>query len=150
MSDSDFDIFAARVFNNKSADPGRVVQAGRQLIDGALHIRRGGNGIYGEPGRPVTKPAEAIGAWLDSLEAEAATGLPFRRPAEAREALIAAAEEVESASQSMPRAARYRSALFSDALDTVGWSTPRIGTALPWIISGILGGILIGLLIRKR
>ena len=144
----DLDAFAARV-NARRSDPRRVALAGRNLIDGALRIRRGGDGLYGTPTRPITKPAEAVGAWLKAMEREAAAG-PFHRQAEMREALMAAAEEVDAAAVAAPAAERLRGALFSDAIDVIGGDTGGWRPWLPWLLVAGLGGVLIGVFMSRK
>lgn len=150
----DLPNFAQRASSAHRVDPRRVVRAGQKLINGALRIRRGGDGIYhnrdtvmGLP--PVTKPAEAIGAWLQSLAGEAASG--ERCEAEMQEALLAAAEEVDEATKATPAASRLRSALYTDALGIVSDTDKKsLPIGLPWIIAAVLGGILFGVLIIRK
>ena len=150
----DFTAFTARVGQAKKKHPGRLLDAGRGLVDGALRIRRGGDGLYGElPARPVTKPAEAVGAWLEALSEEAADDAPFYRHAEAREALVAAAEEVQAATEQIPRAERLQGALYLDALDRIGLGSEgrsSLRAAVPWIVAASLAGILVGVFLRRR
>lgn len=145
MANLDFTTFATQA-ENISATPRAVARATLGLVDGALRIRRAGDGIYGTvPIRPVTKPAEAIGAWISDISRNA-----NHRRAEMREALIAAGAEVEAATrEASPSAGRLRSALYSDALGALG-STEKSPTALPWIIAGALGGILLSILYTHR
>lgn len=147
----DFPAFTARVGAARAHDPARVVRAASNLVEGALRIRRGNEGLYGVVERPVTKPAEALGSWIHSLEREIVGGEPFYRTAEAAEALVAAAEEVDAATEATPAATRLRNALYSDALTVVGGGgESRWRPYLPWIISSVLGGILIGILMARR
>ena len=113
------------------------------LVQGALRIR-------GAEERPVTTPAEAVGAWIGSLARDLDSG-EFHRTAEMREALVSAAEEVDAAARASPGAARLRNALFEDALVAIGGQDHRtMMQVLPWVLSGVFGGILIGLFFVKR
>lgn len=145
MANLDFAAFATQA-ENASANPRSVARATLGLVDGALRIRRAGDGIYGAiPVRPVTKPAEAIGAWISDISRNA----NYRR-AEMREALIAAGAEVEAATrEAAPSAGRLRAALYSDALGTLG-SKEGSSNTLPWVIAGVLGGILLSILYTNR
>ena len=144
----DFDTFLARIGRSRP-HPERAAQAAKALIDGALRIRQGGDGLYGvEPSRPVTKPAEAIGAWLSSLETDYRGNPSFHRHAEMKEVLVAASEEVDKAARAMPGADRMRNALFTDAIDVIGGNSPS--SRLPWCIAALLGGILVGVLFSRR
>ncbi len=149
---SDFVAFVQRATQARKAEPLQVARAGRNLIDGALRIRRGGDGLYAEVERPITKPAEAVGAWMGSLERQLDSGQPFGRAAEMREALVAAAEEVDAAAAATPAAERLRSALFSDALETIGGTGGPAAhqSFLGWIVAAALGGILIGVLLSRK
>lgn len=138
----DFTAFAQRAAAARNVDPRRAAQAGMNLVRGALHIRS-------QDDAPVTTPAEAIGAWIGSMAKEATAG-DFHRSAEMREALISAAEEVEEASKASPEKARLRNALFEDALGAIGGGELRLSPTLPWILSGVLGGILLGLYFARR
>jgi hypothetical protein len=146
-----FDEFAVRAVRPRKADPQRVARAGLTLVDGALRIRRGGDGLYGAVERPVTKPAEAVRAWLKGISQDIGEDGSFTRAAEMREALIAAAEEVDAAVKATPAAERLRGALYSDALDVLGSAGPSGWRPyLPWFVAAGLGGALIGVLIAKR
>jgi hypothetical protein len=147
----DFEAFAAKAEAAKRADPSQVARAGLNLVDGAIRIRRGGDGLYGDVEKPITKQAEAVGEWLKSLERDATTSGPaFRRSAEMREALVAAAEEVDRATTLLPDATRFKNALYSDAIDVLGESAPSPRPWLPWVIVSALGGILVGILFSSR
>lgn len=146
----DLEAFAQRAQHARKADPARVARAGLNLVDGALRIRRGGDGLYGEVERPTTKPVEAVGAWIRALEREASSGSPFYRSAEMREALVAAAEEVDKAAQAMPQAERLRGALYADAIEVLGAGDSGSRNLLPWIVAAIFGGICVGLLVAPR
>lgn len=147
--------FSARV-QNANGESARLADAGLNLLQGALRIRRGGDGIYGdEPTRPVTKPAEAVAAWIGSMKREMSVG-SFQRKAELREALIAAGEEVDAAAQATPSAARLRGALYEDALGaldenskTKSWFEAN-SSILPWTVAGVFGGLLLGMYIWRR
>lgn len=143
-----FAAFAARA-NRASGDPSRSIRAGLALVDGAVRIRRGGDGLYGNVERPITKQAEAVGAWIRSMEPEILGG-DFHRQAELREAVIAAAEEVDAAVAEAPAASRLQGALYTDALDALGAQQKRPTSILPWVIAGVLGGILVGVIVMRR
>lgn len=155
----DFSTFARRTAQAREADPRRLAIVGRNLIDGALRIRHsepasmGEDDVIGSWLPKVTKPTEAIGAWLKSLNEQVESGEPFFRAAEMREAVIAAGEEVHTAAEASPTAGRLRSALYADALDAIGTSDKK-PPVWPWIVGGAIGGgILISLLVlllRRR
>ena len=133
------------------ANPALLARTGLRLIDGAVRIRQGGDGLYGDVPKPATKQAEAIGAWLHALSADIRPDEPFLRKAELREALRAAGEEVGAATQSTPAASRYGDALYSDALDVIGSSgTTYHNNFWPWIVATLFGGILVGVLLRRK
>lgn len=82
----DLQTFTDRVNQTRRADPRRVTQAGYKLVKGALRIRHNGPtgnvvdvddvlGSVMNRKKPVTKPAEAVGAWLKSLERDSAQGI---------------------------------------------------------------------------
>lgn len=140
--------FTSRVQNAQRAVPLRALKAGLNLVDGALRIRAGGDGIYGEPHRPVTKPAEALRAWLRSMEPDIRNGT-FDRHNELREAIVAAGEEINRAVEHVPAATRLRSALYSDATNIIGgWETPK--SIVPWIVAASLGGVVVGMLLTRK
>ncbi len=146
MSCTDLDLatFAVRAGRAKPADAARVARATRSLVDGALRIRRGNDGLYGDVLKPVTKPAEAIGAWLRSIEREVDEGA-FHRAAELREAMIAAGEEVDAATRATPAAERLRGALYSDALDLIGGPAERPAASMwQWVVDSVLAVALVG------
>lgn len=155
----DLPSFANRVSQLPVRDPNRVAVAGRTLVDGAIRIRRG-DGVFGDSAaasRPVTKPAEAIAAWIGNMQRELTAGGPFHRHAELREALAAAGEEVDAAvsampgTPGMPAARRLQSALYSDAIGTIDDKpASALKSALPWIISAALAGILVGILVSRK
>lgn len=148
----DFSAFARRAAAAREADPRRLAIVGRNLIDGALRIRHsspstGEDDVIGSWLPKVTRPTEAIGAWIKSLSEQAESGEPFFRAAEMREAVIAAGEEVHTATEAMPTATRLRSALYADALDAIG-SSDKKPPVWPWIVGGVIGGgILVSLLV---
>lgn len=145
---TDLEAFAVQLERTK-ADPTRLTQAGRALVSGALRIRRAGDGLYGvPPERPITKPAEAVGAWLDDLEQDATNDWNFTRTAELQEAVVAAAEEVNTAVRATPAAARLQRALYRDVLGSLNVRPPS--NFVPWMIASILGGILIGMMINNK
>ena len=149
MSDvapSDFDFFAERA-SRASAAPVDVARAARALVDGAIRIRRGGDGLYGEVAKPNVKQAEAIGVWIKSMERDMERG-NFHRAAEMREALIAAGEEVDLATKAEPKALRLRDALWTDAITVLGSSGSS--NNLPWFIAAAAVGLAIGLWLRRR
>lgn len=135
-------------------EPRRLLRAAQNLIGGALRIRTGNNGLYPvNAPHAATKPAEALNAWIKTLEVDAARE-DFSRHNEAQEALIAAAEEVEQAARWAPKASRFRHALYADALGAIEVA-PKKPKVNPWLIVGILGGVLSGVLLglalfRKR
>jgi cell division septum initiation protein DivIVA len=109
------------------------------------------DGLYAQVDKPVTKPAEAIGAWLESMENELAGEEPFQRSAELREAIIAAGQEVDAAAAAQPEAARLRDALHADALAILQPKRNENPTSFfPWLLVSLLGGVLIGVLITKK
>lgn len=154
----DLQAFTRRIGRVRPADPRRVARAGLNMVDNALRIRRSegqqavdpadvlGSWLYPNQ-RPITKPAEAVGAWLKSIASDIDEDVPFDRVAEMREAMIAAGEEVETATQSLPAAQRLRSALYSDALGSFG-SQSTMNPLLPWVLA--LGGVLVGILWASR
>lgn len=149
----DFSAFARRAAQAREADPRRLAIVGRNLIDGALRIRKsdppsaGEDDVIGSWLPKVTRPTEAIGAWIKSLSEQAESGEPFFRSAEMREAVIAAGEEVHTAAEATPSAGRLRSALYADALDAIG-SSDKKPPVWPWIVGGVIGGgILVSLLV---
>ena len=133
----------------------RAARAGLSLVEGALRLRRTGDGLYGVPPvRPATKPAEALSAWIASIARDESGST---RAAELREAVVAAAEEVDAAAQatSTPGAARLREALYRDALAEMhigqSWfSRAASSPALPWTLAGLFAGTLIGLLLGRN
>jgi hypothetical protein len=150
----DFDAFAAQVVGAK-ASPDRVLRAGLHLIDGALRIRHhqpevvGGDALAFAP--VSSKSAEAVRAWLKSMEPELRSGR-FSRHAELREAMVAAGEEVGKAAADAPSARRLERALYEDALTAVGGaaSDSWLVRALPWIIASLCAGLTLGVLLGKR
>lgn len=151
-SNIDFPTFAARVERAHRADPTQVARAGKTLINGALRIRTGNGGLFGQVEKPITKPAQAIHEWLKALEREANNGDPFHRSAEIREAIVAAGEEIDKAAADLPTATRLRTALYKDALgaiDAIGGDAKPSRNYLPWILTGVLGGIVIGMLLPR-
>lgn len=152
----DLTSFAEWTGRAKVNDPVRVARAGRRLLDGAMRIRRGADGLYGNVDKPITKPAEAIGAWISGLEREASDsqmgGAPFERSGELKEAVLAAAEEVDAATNataetSQNAASRLRVALLGDAVNALNPLAQQRSSVLPWVISGVLGGTLFGVLL---
>ena len=154
LGDFDRQLRAARV-----ADPDRAARAGLALLDGALRVRTGNNGLYPTPAHPVTKPVESLGAWIESLRTDAREGGGdfFHRENELREVLGAAAAEVDAAVKgagATPSLERLRAALYQDALGAIEpppappppppWYREP---AVPWVLAGGLGGVLLGLLI---
>lgn len=145
----DFSAFSTRASSGRG-DPRFVARAGHNLVKGALRIRRGITSPVSED-EVVNKPAEAIGAWLKSIENDVHSGEPFLRSAELRKATIAAGKEVDAAARAASahdseEADQLRSALYIDALGAIG--TPQ---QTPWaIIAGVLGGILIGVLMTRK
>lgn len=144
----DFDTFAEQVTGAK-APPDRVLRAGLHLIDGALRIRREPDVLGVTP--VSSKPAEAVRAWLKSMEPEMRAGNFFRH-AELREAVVAAGEEVERAAADAPRARRLGRALYADALTAVGSSSSEswFTRGLPWIIASLFAGMTIGAFLAKK
>ncbi len=155
----DFSTFARRAAQARDADPRRLAIVGQNLIEGALRIRHsepvpaGEDDVIGSWLPKVTRPTEAIGAWLKSLNEQIESGEPFFRSAEMREAVIAAGEQVHTAAKAAPHQQRLRSALYADALEAIG-SQDKKPSVVPWIVCGAIGGgILISLLVlilRKR
>ena len=145
----DFNAFAARASRTRTKNPALAALAGLNLVDGALRIRRGGDGIYGDVEKPITKPAEAVAAWLKDIE-NSIDDRPFTRSAELREAVVAAGEEVDAAAKAMPASERLRSALYSDALTVLGGDLPMSSNFWPWLVATALGGILLGVLISRK
>ena len=149
----DFQAFAANANRTsaQSVNPTSLARAGHALVNGALRIRHGGNGLYGTSDKSViTKPAEAVGAWIKSMQAEIVGG-NFHRTAELREAIVAAAEEVDAATLATPKATRLREALYTDALHVLGGSdTTSKSNLILGIAASILGGLLLGLLLPVR
>jgi hypothetical protein len=150
---ADYRAFCARLSQRHSARPEQLTRIGLHLIDGALRVRRGGDGIFGDVEKPITKPAEAIGEWLRSLEESTVLG-GVQRPHEAREAVAAAAEELDTAVGLMPAASRLRPALYADALGALGTfgadERALPATFWPWTLVAALGGVLVGLLLGRR
>ena len=145
LSGLDLQAFITRVGHVRS-DPVQTTRAARALVNGALRIRTGCNGLYGIA-TPITRPTEAVGAWISSIESDLASG-DFHRHAEAREALVAAAEEVDSAVKTIPKAKRLRNALYIDALGAL--AQPESSDNIWPFLAGILGGILVVVLINLR
>jgi len=152
----DLPTFTSRVTRDRDADPACINRAGTTLVGAALRMRRGGDGLYGDPpARPVTKPADALSAWFASLAGDMGSEKAFHRQAELREALVAAAEEVDAAATATgaPSALRLRNALYSDAIDAIiGNDSPPVAphsatSVVPWVVAAGLGGLTIGLLI---
>lgn len=150
----DFETFATLTNRARKTDPERIARVGLDFIDSALKIRRGGDGLYGDIDQPVTRPAEAIGAWIKNLQHEAHNDpSSFYRRAEMREAVVAAAEEIDTASRLVPTTTvqRLQNALYSDALEEIIGSSGHAPTStLPWIIVGALGGVILGILLAKK
>jgi len=145
----DLQDFVAHATSAK-ADPVRVTKAARALVDGALRIRTGNDGIFGNV-IPVTKPVEAVGAWLKSIERDMIGG-DFQRENEAREALVVAAEEVDEAVKAVPKAARFQTALYADALGALakGSSSSDQRSFWPWLLAAGLSGLLVGILFNLK
>jgi hypothetical protein len=144
----DFPSFLDRIERASTIDPRQATRVTENLVAGALRIRRG---VTSDVMRPVTKPAEAIGAWINAIKNDD----PEQRGAELREALVAAAEEVDRATTvaPYPNASRMRDALYSDALTSIGdsnksswFSSPTV----PWILASMFGGILIGIFFSRK
>lgn len=149
-ADGEASTFARRIARS-GPDPTRLAQAGMNLVNGALRIRRGGDGVYGTVDRPVTKPIEAVRAWIDSMAREVEEGKPYPRAAELRESVVAAAEEVDAAVREMPAAHRLRGALYEDALGALTTTRPWYAhPAVPWGVAVLLAGVLAGVLIARR
>ena len=147
-----FEDFATLVKRAPAADPRRVARAASTLVEGAMRIRRGGDGLYAAVDKPSTKQAEAIGAWLRSMEKDIIGGEEFHRQGELREALTAAAEEVGHAALATPAATRLRDALYTDAISVfgAGGGSGSNAQVLPWALAAGLGGILVGVLFARK
>ena len=149
----DFRAFLTRLSRGRVVEPERLTRIGMRLVDGALRVRRGGDGIYGAVDKPATKQAEAIAEWLRALEESTTLGAAgnsenaLSRGHEAREAVVAAARELDLATRQMPAAGRLRSALYNDALTALGADDPGLPANFwPWMAVGTLTGIVLGLL----
>lgn len=161
LGELDFETFTERV-NQTRPDPRRVTQAGYKLIKGALRIRQSEpdgsavdlNDVLGSvmsKRKPITKPAEAVGAWLKSLERDSSQGIDCS--AEMRKALLAAGKEVNAAAEGgTADDVELRSALYTDALSVIGSSSAGVlqSRAFPWVLLGILGGILVGVFVARK
>lgn len=146
----DLRVFLARLSQEQPPQE-HLTRVGLRLVDGALRVRCGGNGVYEAVERPVTKPAEAIGEWLRSIEKSTVVG-GEERSREAREAVVAAAEELDRAAYQTPSAGRLRAALYSDALDTLAAEDAKpvaTSTFWPWTIAAVLSGIILGMLVGR-
>lgn len=152
----DLQAFTRRIGRVQPSDPRRVARAGLNMVDNAIRLRQGGQknvdptdvlGSWLYSQRPVTKQAEAVGAWMKSIASDIDEDEPFDRAAEMREAMIAAGEELEAATQSLPAAKRLRSAFYSDALGSFG-NQSTMNPLLPWVLA--LGGVLVGILWASR
>lgn len=146
--------FSSRVRRVRDSDADNTAQAGLNLIEGALRIRSGNDGIFGQIERPHTKSAEAVQAWIRSLTSDGENGRT--RLSEMREAVVAAAEEVDAATEETKidgdATSRLRGALFSDALDLLGAGAKPSRTWMswaPWIAVGVTSGILVGVLLAR-
>lgn len=153
----DFRAFLTKLSRGRVVEPERLTRIGMRLVDGALRVRRGGDGIYGAVDKPATKQAEAIAEWLRSLEESTTVGAAgysenaLSRGHEAREAVVAAARELDLATRQMPAASRLRSALYNDALTALGADEPGLPPNFwPWAAVVGLAGVVIGLIIRRR
>ena len=141
----DFSAFARKAAAARNPNPRRMIRAGMQLVEGAIRIRS-------DEERPITTPAEAVGAWVNSLAKEVDDDGEFHRIAELREAIVSAAEEVENAAKAgAPKAERLKRALFQDALGVIGAQDYRPALqVLPWILTGVFGGMLLGMFFASR
>lgn len=161
LGELDFETFTDRVNQTRAADPRRVTAAGYKLVKGALRIRQNESGTAVDPNdvlgsvmaskrKPVTKPAEALGVWLKSLERDSAQGIDCS--AEMRKALLAAGKEVNAAAEGgTADDLELRSALYTDALSVIGGTSSVLRSpAFPWVIAGTLGGILIGIFFMMK
>ncbi len=160
----DYSAFERRARAAADSDSSRVARAGLTLVGGALRIRRGGDGLYAEVEKPVTKPSQAVAAWIESMAGEVEPGQPYHRAAELREALAAAAKEVDDAAQaagagSSPDLVHLRSALYADALGSVvDGGSNTIESAFPaavrgfwpWLLVSALGGVIVGMLVGRK
>lgn len=147
----DFHAFLTKLSRRREVEPERLTRVGLRLVEGAIRVRRGGDGIYGAVDKPATKQAEAIGEWLRSLEEATAIGGSEARAHEAREAVVAAAKELDTATRHMPAAGRLRSALLHDALDTLGAEESGMPANFwPWAACAALAGMLLGVLIGRH
>jgi hypothetical protein len=147
----DLRVFLARLSQRQASRQEQLTRVGLHLVDGALRVRRGGDGVYENVERPITKPAEAIGEWLRGLDEATAIG-GVARTHEAREAVAAAAEELDQATMQSPATSRLRNALYADALGALGADTQSTlpATFWPWMVASSLAGILIGLFLGRR
>ena len=151
--------FDKRLRAVSDVDACKAARAGLTLLGGARRIRTGGGGLYPTPARPVTKPVEALSAWIESIYHDAEeSGEAFGRKHELREAVGAAAAEVDAAVQDCgesPALAHLHSALFRDALGVMDPPAPLPpppiswyeSPTVPWVAAGTLSGVLIGLLL---